>query len=87
MTAIGIVGTGAPRRHLLAGLLFGITPLDPSTFAAVSVVCRRRDLRGVDSGAARDNGRPDDRAALRIATTKRHTKDNKGGGHRSPTLR
>ena len=66
MSGVGIgLGAAAVLTRYLAGMLFGLTPLDPATFAAASgtvrrsrahgVVCARspRDAGGSDGGAPR----------------------------------
>ena len=63
---VGMV-LAAGLAQLLKGLLLGISPFDPITYAAVAGLLRR-DLsaRVVRAGAARDHGRSVDRAARGI---------------------
>jgi predicted nucleotidyltransferase len=65
--AIGLAGAAVTTRYLQA-LLFGLTPLDLSTFAITSAALRcGRDVRVVRAGAARDEGRSAGGAAPRVA--------------------
>ena len=66
--ALGLAGAAAGTRFL-QGMLFGITPLDPTTFVAVSLMFGARgDARVVRAGAPRDESRSDGRVAKRVAT-------------------
>jgi predicted lysophospholipase L1 biosynthesis ABC-type transport system permease subunit len=57
--ALGLVAAAAGTR-LLQGMLFGITPLDPYTFVAVSLAFGRRCSRAT-CPPSRDERRSDDR--------------------------
>jgi predicted permease len=71
LTSVGIalgVGGAAGLTRYLATMLFGLTrPRSDHVRRGVGVVCRRRRARVLDAGSARDRGRSDDRASLRLA--------------------
>ena len=63
--AVGLVGA-VVVSHLMMGLLYGVRPTDPLTFAGVALH-RCRSARLLHSGAARDTRRSAGRAEIRIA--------------------